>query len=224
MNRLRKWWKPGLVVLLALIALQVGVSLLSRTAGAKAFLTRQLELSFGRTVEVREYSVTLFPSPRLEAYAISVGEDPAFGHEYFLRADRLSAGLRWTGLLRGRFELGTLRLERPSLILVRNAEGRWNLERWLPATTTSTDSRVASTSPPGSQATPAHLLQKLQISDGRANFKIGDDKTSFAFNQVEGSVEQTAPGRWRLDLKAEPWRSGVPLRALPPACSRRGLK
>jgi hypothetical protein len=210
-KRLRKWWKPGLVVLLALIALQVGVLLLSRTSGAKAFLTRQLELSFGRTVEVREYFVTLFPSPGLEAYAISVGEDPAFGHEYFLRADRLSAGLRWTGLLRGRFELGTLRLERPSLILVRNAEGRWNLERWLPTTTTSTDSRVASTSPHGSQATPAHLLQKLQISDGRANFKIGDDKTSFAFNQVEGSVEQTAPGRWRLDLKAEPWRSGVPL-------------
>jgi hypothetical protein len=209
-NRLRKWWKPGLFVLLALIAIQVGVSLLSRTASAKAFLTRQLELSFGRVVEVREYSLTLFPSPGLEAYAISVGEDPAFGQEYFLRADRLSASLRWTGLLRGRFELGTLRLERPSLILVRNSLGRWNLERWLPATSSEVSTRpVAQAS--GSQATPAHLLQKIDISDGRANFKLGEDKTTFAFIQVEGSVEQSAPGRWHLDLKAEPWRSGVPL-------------
>jgi len=47
---------------------------------------------------------------------------------------------------------------------------------------------------PSARATPAYNLQKLEISDGRANFKIGDDKTSFAFMQVEGSVEQTAPG------------------------------
>ena len=36
---------------------------------------------------------------------------------------------------RGRFEFGTLTLERASLILVKNAEGRWNLERWLPPAT-----------------------------------------------------------------------------------------
>ena len=97
--------------------MQVSVSLLVRTARVHAFLTRQLESSFGRAVDVRVYSASLFPNPRLDAYGITVGEDPAFGHEYFLRADRLSAGLRWLGLLRGRFELGTLRLERPSLIL-----------------------------------------------------------------------------------------------------------
>jgi hypothetical protein len=209
-NRLRKWSKPGLVVLLTIIAMQIGASLLVRTTHAKAFLTRQLEISFGRTVDVRDYSARLFPSPQFDADGITVYEDPSFGHEYFLRADRLSAGLRWMGLLRGRFELGTLQLERPSLILARNLEGRWNLERWLPATTLAAPAGAAAEIPVV-QATPAHHLQKINISDGRANFKLGDDKTSFAFIQVEGSVEQTAPGRWRLDLEAQPWRSGVPL-------------
>jgi len=198
------------VVLLAIIALQAGASLLVRTASAKAFLTRQLEISFGRTVDVRGYSASLFPSPQLDADGITVYEDPSFGHEYFLRADRLSAGLRWTGLLRGRFELGALELERPSLIFSRDQEGRWNLERWLPAATPSQRSG-ASTASPAVTPTPAHQLQKIDISDGRVNFKVGDDKTSFAFIQVEGSVEQTAPGRWRMDLKAQPWRSGVAL-------------
>ena len=105
MNSLRKWWKPGLALLLALVAVQEGVSLLVRTGSARAFLTRELRSSFGRDVEVRQFSASLFPSPRLDAYGVSVGEDPAFGQEYFLRAERLSAGLRWTGLLRGRFEL-----------------------------------------------------------------------------------------------------------------------
>ena len=210
MNRIRKWWKLGVALLLVLIAMQLGVSLLVRTARARAFLTRQLERSFGRAVDVRVYSASLFPSPQLDAYGITVGEDPAFGNEYFLRADRLSAGLRWLGLVRGRFELGTLKLERPSLILVRNSDGRWNLERWLPATLISPQTGAVAPRP-GARATPAYNLQKLDISDGRANFKLGDDKTSVAFIQVEGSVEQTAPGRWQLDLTAQPWRSGVPL-------------
>ena len=209
-NRLRKWWKPGLLVLLVVVAAQAGVSLLVRTARARAFLTRQLEISFGRSVDVRQYSASLFPSPQLDADGITVYEDPDFGHEYFLRADRLSAGLRWLGFLRGRFELGTLELERPSLIFSRDREGRWNLERWLPAATPA-GRAAGGTASAAVQATPAYRLQKIEISDGRVNFKLGDDKTSFAFIQVEGSVEQAAPGRWRMDLKAQPWRSGVPL-------------
>src|SRR5258707_15514638 len=93
-NRIHKWWKLGISLLLALIAMQLSVGLLVRTTRARAFLTRQLESSFGRAVDVRAYSASLFPSPQLDAYGITVGEDPAFGHEYFLRADRLSAGLR----------------------------------------------------------------------------------------------------------------------------------
>jgi len=207
MDRLQTWWKPGLALLLAFFAMQVGAWLLVRTDRAHAWLSRQLENSFGRAVDVRQYSASLFPTPQLDAYGISVDEDPAFGHEYFLRAERLSAGLRWTGLLRGRFELGALRLEKPSLIFVRNHEGRWNLELWLPAATQAVGSPANSGAPSGY----AHHLEKIEISDGRANFKLGDDKTPFAFITIEGSVEQTAPGRWKLDLHAEPWRSGVPL-------------
>ena len=206
-NRIRKWWKPLVAVALAALALQFGVSLLVRTTRLKLFLTRQLERSFGRPVAVREFSASLFPAPQLDAFAISVAEDPAFGDEYFLRADRLSASLRWWGLLRGRFELGTLQLDRPSLILVRNAEAQWNLERWLPAA--SSEARTMGFAV--KTALPTNHLQKIEITDGRVNFKIGDDKALFAFQQVQGSMEQTAAGRWRLNLEAEPWRGGVPL-------------
>ena len=206
MNRIRKWWKPILAVVLGAVALQLGVSLLVRTARVRSFLTRQLQSAFGRPVEVREFSASIFPAPQVDAYAISVGEDPAFGNEYFLRADRLSASLRWRGLVRGRFELGTLQLDRPSLILVRSDAGQWNLERWLPQAKTSTLSSSAAVSSP-----PTHHLRKIEISNGRVNFKIGQEKTSFAFQQVEGAIEQTASGRWRLNVRAEPWRSGIPL-------------
>jgi hypothetical protein len=207
-KRKQKWWRAVLALTAAGIVLQVSASLIVRTTTVRRFLTGRLESAFGREVEVREYSASLFPTPQLDATAISVSEDPAFGTEYFLRSDRLSAGFRWSSLLRGRFELGTLRLERPSLILVRNEEGRWNLERWLPAVNPTANSAASVVQKP---APPTHRLQKIEISDGRVNFKIGDEKIPFAFLRVEGDVEQVAQNRWRLDLESEPWRSGVPL-------------
>jgi hypothetical protein len=212
MKMVRKWWKLALAMVVALVALQIGVSLLVRTHHMHAYLTAQLEKAFGRPVEVRRFAVQLLPTPQLDAEQITVHEDPAFGNEYFLRAENLSAGLRWSGLLRGHFQFGTLSLSRPSLVLVRNGEGRWNLERWLPPAKAASDDAAPVYGPP-SAATPVNQLLKIDFDDGRVNFKNIDDKLPFAFTAVSGSVEQMAPGRWQLRLEAQPWRSGVVLQS-----------
>jgi hypothetical protein len=124
----------------------------------------------------------------------------------------MSAGLRWFGLLRGHFEFGTLSLSKPSLILVRNGEGRWNLERWLPPPKVIPGQNASLYGPP-SPVAPVNRLEKIEFDEGRVNFKIGKDKQPFAFLNVSGSVEQVSPGRWQLQLEAQPWRSGVSLQS-----------
>src|ERR1700730_6087989 len=124
MHRVRKWWRLALLIVAVVIAAQIGASFLARTHTVHKNLVAHLERAFGRSVEVRHFNVLLLPSPVLDAELVSIAEDPAFGNEYFLRAEHLTARLRWTGLLRGRFEFGTLSLSRPSLILVRNDEGQ----------------------------------------------------------------------------------------------------
>jgi AsmA family len=212
MHRVRKWWRLALSIAALVIAAQIGVSILALVRGVHSYLTAHLERAFGRTVEVRQFNILLLPSPILEAEQVSIGEDPAFGNEYFLRAERLTARLRWRGLLRGRFEFGTMSLSRSSLILVRNDEGAWNLERWLPPakSTLGAGSRFYG---PRLRQTPANRLQKIDIDDGRINFKIGDEKLPFAFLGVSGSIEQVSAGRWQLQLEAQPWRSGVTLQS-----------
>lgn len=212
MQLIRKWWRLALSIAALLIAAQVGVSFLARAHGVHKYLVGHLERAFGRSVEVRQFNILLLPSLVLDAEQVSIGEDPAFGHEYFLRAEHLTAGLRWRGLLRGHFEFGALSLSRPSLILVRNDEGAWNLERWLPPakSTLGAGSRFYGPHP---QETPSNRLQKIGIDDGRINFKIGNEKLPFAFLGVSGSVEQVASGRWHLQLEAQPWRSGVTLQS-----------
>ena len=212
MKKPRKWWKPALAIMVLLIALQAAVSLLVRTHRVHGYLVAQLERAFGRPVEVGSFDVRILPSPQLDADSVTVGEDPAFGYEYFLRAEHLSAGLRWMGLLRGHFEFGTMSISKPSLILVRNAEGRWNLEKWLPPAKMNPGQSARVYGPP-SPVAPVNRLQKIEIDDGRVNFKERENKQPFAFTSVSGSIEQVAPGRWRLQLEAQPWRSGVSLQS-----------
>jgi hypothetical protein len=209
MNALRRWWKLALAMVTVLIAAQLAVSLLVRTRHLHNFLVGRLSAAFGRPVEVEHFEAQLLPTPTLDASGITVGEDPAFGNEYFLRAEGFSAGLRWRGLLRGHFEFGTLAFSRPSLILVRNAESRWNLERWLPPAKSTSGGAFYGPQP----APTSNHLRRIEFDEGRVSFKIENDKQAFAFTNVSGSVEQVTSGRWQLQLEATPWRSGVALQS-----------
>ena len=200
------------MVVVLLVAAQVGVSLLARTQRMHAYLIARLERAFGRPVEVRRFSVQILPIPEVDAIGVTIGENPAFGNEYFLRAENMAASLRWMGLLRGHFEFGTMSLTRPSLILVRNAQGRWNLEDWLPPVKAKPGD-AGTFYGPQQPAEPTHHLEKIEFDEGRVNFKEGEEKRPFAFTSVSGSVEQVSPGRWQLRLEAQPWRSGVTLQS-----------
>jgi len=197
--------RAGLLVAALLLA-DLTAFVVLQSQPVKRMLTARLEQAFGRRVEVGRFGLSFLPTPRLEAESVTVGEDPAFGYEYFMRAERVTAGLRWRGLLRGRFEFGAFSFTRPSLTLVRNSAGGWNIDRWLPPAR-----GAEGAASPGQPAAPSVRLDLVEFDDGRVNFKNGEDKLAFAFTGVSGKVAQVAPGRWTLRLEAQPWRSGTPL-------------
>jgi uncharacterized protein involved in outer membrane biogenesis len=211
-TNLRNSWKIALWVTAILVAAQIAASISVRTARVRNYFSERLEDAFGRPVQVKHFNIEILPSPRIYASEVTVGEDPAFGYEYFLHAEQLTAGLRWSGFLRGRFEFGTLSLTQPSLTLVRNSEGRWNLEDWLPPAKRA-GAVTSAVYGPSRAPTIANRLEKIEIDDGRINFKKTDIKQPFALISVSGSVEQISPGRWKLELTAQPWRSGVALQS-----------
>ena len=202
----RRW--PLRILLLAgfvwLIA--EGVSLAIQYTRLNRKLTEHLEVAFGRPVDVGRYAFSIWGGPLLEARSITVAEDPRFGQEYFLRADSMTIRLRWQSLLRGHIELGTLSLMRPSLNLVRNSAGDWNLAEWLPRPADTSAAKV-----PFGPPLPVSPLRfrKIEIEGGRINFKQGDVKLPLAFVGVTGKFETDGPGRWRMDLEATPWRAAA---------------
>jgi len=198
------WAKRIFVLALCLWLADAGISLLIEHSRLRDEFTARLAAAFGRPVEVEGYRFSLWRGPALEARSVTVGEDPRFGNEYFLRAESLTMRLRWVSLLRGRLELGTLSLTRPSLNLVRNAAGDWNLAEWLPK---PAEPRAANAAASSSQA-PLRF-RKIAVDGGRINFKQGDEKIPFALAEVMGTVETEGSGQWRLDLEATPWRAAV---------------
>jgi hypothetical protein len=203
----RRWPKWILLFVLSLWLVDVGISLVLQHTPLKAKLTARLGAAFGRPVEVGSYDFSLWGGPTLEAHSVQVGEDPRFGHEYFLRAESLAARLRWRSLLHGHLELGTLSLSHPSLNLVRNAYGDWNLGEWLPRPAGS----PLQNGPigPARQMNSVARFRKIEVDAGRINFKNGDEKLPFAFVNVQGDLEVEGPGRWRIDLDATPSRAAV---------------
>lgn len=197
-------WRVLFAIAGVLLLIDLGVSTAFRLGWLHRSLTNRLEAAFGRPIEVSNFSFSLLEGPRIEANYITVGEDPRFGHEYFLRADQVAAGIRWSALLRGKLEIGSLSISRPSLNLVRLPDGEWNLESWLPR---PTGDLPLSPNYGGKSPRP----KVIEVSNGRINFKEGDTKLPFAFTSVAGNLEQTANGGWRLDLQAQPFRAAINL-------------
>jgi AsmA-like C-terminal region len=196
-SRRVKWF---VYLLIFLWLADLGVSLLIRHTRLQRRLTARLESVFGRSVEVGSYDFSLWGGPTLEAHAVTFGEDPRFGHEYFLRADSLKVRLRWQSVFRGHMELGAISLESPSLNLVRNSEGDWNVAEWLP--------KSAVSNAPSSPAL-AVRFGRIDVTSGRINFKRGDEKLPFALTNVNGYIEPDRSGRWTLNLQAAPARAAV---------------
>jgi uncharacterized protein involved in outer membrane biogenesis len=201
-----RWLKIAVVIVAFLWVADQGISLAIRYTSLRQILAARLESAFGRPVEVGSYDFSLWGGPALNARSVTVGEDPRFGREYFLRAESVSLRLRWQALLRGRMEAGTVSLHRPSLNIVLGPDRNWNLAEWLPRPAGTLLGSAFGESPAPS---PALRFRRIEVEEGRLNFKSGYEKLPFAFIGVTGAVETDHPGRWTIDLTGTPWRAAV---------------
>ena len=98
-RHLSRWLKWIFLLVCLLWIASEGISLTIQHSGLRTILTARIESAFGRPVEVGSYHFSWWDGPALEANSVTVGEDPRFGHEYFLRAESMTVRLRWACLL-----------------------------------------------------------------------------------------------------------------------------
>ena len=190
----------GIVVVLALFLVRPGAQRL------RTRIVRSVGLALGRQVDVGSVTVRLLPQPGFELENFVVHDDPEFGAEPVLQSSDVVALVRVSSLLRGRLEISRLSLSEPSLNLVRNAEGRWNLENLLER---AAKTPVAPTSKTRSEVRPG--FPYIEADHGRINFKSGPEKKPYSLTEASFALWQDSENAWGVRLKAQPMRTDANL-------------
>ena len=156
-------------------------------------------------MDVGSVHVRILP-PGFDLENLVVHDDPAFSPEPVLRAQEVTAAVRFLPLFRGHIEVSRLSLIEPSVNLVRNSDGHWNLESLLEH---ARQTPVAPTSASRSIGRPA--FPYIEADRGRINFKLGSEKKSVALTDADFSLWQDSDVSWGVRLKAQPMRTDLNL-------------
>ncbi len=194
--RLRSHGTVAIVVLLILI-LGFFLPPLVNVNRYRARIASSIERAMGRPVTVGSISLRLFPQPGFDLGNVSIGEDPAFGHEPMLHAEEVQASLRLSSLWRGKLEIAKLSLKYPSLNLVRAEDGRWNLESLLQRASSIPTAPTGKTRPESRPRFPY-----IEAEGGRINFKVGVEKKVYALADADFALWLAAEDELRTRLKA----------------------
>jgi len=196
----------GLRIALAVVSILVLVLVVPPLISVNRYkgqITGLIARSLGRPVRLSSVQVQLLPWPGFELSDLSVAEDPAYGAEPVLHANKVTASLRLLALWRGRLEIGKISVDEASLNLVRAAPGRWNLDPIFRTAAAQTGS------PSGARR--AQPLPYLEATDSRINFKNGVEKLPFSLVNADLSLWQESDGEWRVRLRGQPARTDVSL-------------
>ncbi len=200
-ERLRKGLRIALATVAVLVLLLVVPPLISVNR-FKTQITQLISQSLGRPVRLSSVQAQILPWPGFEVSDLSVAEDPAYGAEPVLHANKVTASIRLLALFRGRLEIGKIDVDEASLNLVRSGPGRWNLDSIF-----RTAAQTAS-APGARRVTP---LPYLEATDSRINFKNGAEKLPFSLVNADLSLWQEDPGEWHIRLRGQPARTDVSL-------------
>jgi AsmA family len=153
-------------------------------------IARALERSLGRKVEVGEVHLSLYGMPGFTIDDVTIHEDPRSGIEPFAYVQTLGADVSLLGLLHRRLEFSTIRLGDASINLVKADAGPWNFQYLL-----------------NSPAAASGSIPAIKMKAGRVNFKFGDTKSVFYFDDADLSVSPNTDGSVELRFGGAPSRT-----------------
>jgi len=157
-------------------------------------IERALERGLGRKVDVGGISLTLFPGPLprpgFTLDRVTIHEDPRAGIEPLAYVESVGASVRVLSLFQRKLEFSSLNLNDATINLVKTDAGPWNFQFLL------------ENNPANSKRIPA-----IRMRSGRVNFKFGDTKSVFYFNDADLDVTPSGDGSMELRFGGAPSRT-----------------
>jgi AsmA protein len=235
--------KIAIVIGIVLVVIVLAVGIFVATFNPNDYrgtVQTKLEQQLGRKVTLGNMELGLFPL-RFRVYNLAIADDPKFGTRAFVQTQELSVSVDLLPLLSKSVQINSLALERPSVEMIKNAEGVWNfasIGQKTPATEPTSSAAPKSPAAPASAAPPPpsssqqqFSLGELAINDGSVaitdqqdrkprtvydhiNLKLTDFAPDSPFN-LDASVHLPGAGSQEVSLKGK----GGPLSHTNPAAT-----
>ncbi len=196
----RRWW-VWLCALLVLLLLALTPPMLNVNRLQRR-IAESISRSLGRPVHLDSVTLHLLPMPGFSLQNLVVSEDPAFGAEPTIRAATVNVTLRPGSLWRRHVEFSTISFESPSVNLVRNAQGQWNLQSLLMHA-----AQVNSAPTAQRRAGPEPRFPYIEANGARVNLKIGEEKTPFSLTDADFALWLSSPQQWQVRIQGRPNRT-----------------
>ena len=163
---------------------------------AGAFRTRvqsALESSLGRTVHIGAVHYSLFTGPGFQVDDVLIDDEPRAGIEPFAHVSSLKARIRLASLFGGKLVFSTLRLDEPTVNLVRPDSDTWNIQPFV------------------AQMIAGHRdggeFPDIEVRSGRLNFKFGDTKSVFYISDADLDIYPRSKGELIVKFEGAPTRT-----------------
>jgi hypothetical protein len=190
-------WRRGLLVF-AFSVVVAGVAAPFLDADIlRGRIQNAVEQGLHRKVAIGKVRFNLFTGPGFTLKDVTIYDDPSVGIEPLAHVDSVQARLRLLSLFSRRLAFSNLRLDEPSINLVKRDDGIWNFQLLLSARTSAP------------QEPPIEHAPSIQVRGGRLDFKAGDVKSKFYFSDTDVDLDPAAD---RLDFRfrGEPARNDRP--------------
>ena len=168
---MKRYWKwalaAGAAIIVLVVAALVALSSLVDTPRVQALIAAGASQALGRPVTFSSVSVKVLPLPAVELHQLQVAEDPQFGSVPFLKLDTGEVRFRLRPLLTGRLEFGDVVLTKPTISVIQDAAGRWNIASLGgPADTRTPALRPRSGGGAATAGAGAVLGSRVKLEDG----------------------------------------------------------
>lgn len=126
-------WGLGVVAALVLLLL-IGILFLPRLVDVNRYaplLAAQIETLTGRKATFGPIAFKILPAPAVRVAPVTIAEGARYPGRDFVRVEAIDVRLRLWPLLRGKVEFGSIVVERPTVTVIRDRQGRWNFDDLL---------------------------------------------------------------------------------------------
>jgi hypothetical protein len=157
-------------------------------------IERALERGLGRKVDIEGVHLTLFPGPvprpGFTLDRVTIHEDDRAGIEPLAYVESLGASMRVLSLFQRKLEFSSLNLGDATINLVKTDAGPWNFQFLFE-----------------NGAADSGRIPAVRMRAGRVNFKFGDTKSVFYFNDADLDVAPSGDGSMELRFGGAPSRT-----------------